>query len=327
MPKVSVIIPVFNAECYIERCARSLFEQTLTDIEFIFVNDYSQDNGIYKLKQILSEYPQRQPQVQIIDHKFNKGSAAARNTGLKMSIGKYIIHCDADDWVEKDTYERMYEAAIAGNACIVISNYFLEYAGKSRLCVQNVRKNDDLVALLLSSKLHGANWNKLILRNLLIDNSLWYVEGINMWEDLIMSVKACCLAKNIILINEAFYHYNRQNLHSYCNIMSYSSLKNMQSAISEIETFLSNKNILHRYTEELGYLKLSAKFNILLYSRGDLQKYWNQQYLETSHLILSFNALSLYWRIALLFAKVNLLWVFNLMVSIRKFLRSFCLNL
>ena len=82
MPKVSVIIPVYGVEKYIERCARSLFEQTLEDMEFIFVNDCTKDNSIDILLRVIDEYPKRKSQVHILNHEFNKGLPVARQTGI-----------------------------------------------------------------------------------------------------------------------------------------------------------------------------------------------------------------------------------------------------
>ena len=107
MPKVSVIIPVYNAGKYIERCVRSLFEQTLDDIEYIFVDDCSPDDSMDVLQKVLSEYPQRKENVTLIRHKANTGQSGARKSGMHVAKGEYIIHCDADDWVDLDMYERM----------------------------------------------------------------------------------------------------------------------------------------------------------------------------------------------------------------------------
>ena len=103
-PKVSVIIPVYNVEKYIERCARSLLEQSLKDIEYIFVDDCSPDNSITMLENILKEYPERQPLVKILFHEPNRGLAYTRQEGVDAAKGEYIIHCDSDDWVEPEMY-------------------------------------------------------------------------------------------------------------------------------------------------------------------------------------------------------------------------------
>ncbi|MGM9861927.1 MAG: glycosyltransferase family 2 protein, partial [Muribaculaceae bacterium] len=118
-PKVSVIIAVYGAERWIDRCARSLFEQTLSDIEYIFVDDCSPDRSIDVMQHTLADYPERRHQVHILRHDHNQGVAAARTTGMKAATGEYMIHCDPDDWVEPQTYRLMYDKAIATDADIV----------------------------------------------------------------------------------------------------------------------------------------------------------------------------------------------------------------
>ena len=100
MPKVSVIIPVYGVEKYIEKCARSLFEQTLDDIEYLFVDDCTPDKSVDILKHILEEYPHRKSQVVIHRMEQNSGQAVVREWGVKNAKGDFIIHCDSDDWVD-----------------------------------------------------------------------------------------------------------------------------------------------------------------------------------------------------------------------------------
>lgn len=95
MAKVSVIVPIYNVSRFIKRCVESLFNQTLDDVEFIFVNDCTPDDSIDILKKVIADYPDRN--TMIINHEVNKGLPAARNTGLKAASGDYIFHCDSDD--------------------------------------------------------------------------------------------------------------------------------------------------------------------------------------------------------------------------------------
>ena len=128
MIKVSVCIPVYGVEKYIERCARSLFEQTIMDgIEFIFVNDCTKDKSIEILEQVVEKYPQRKNHVKIINRQRNGGLVAARNTALEHAAGDYIIHCDSDDWVDRDLYEKMYEQAVVSGADLVCAPIVCEY--------------------------------------------------------------------------------------------------------------------------------------------------------------------------------------------------------
>ena len=131
--KVSVIIPIYGVEQYIERCARSLFGQTMrSDIEFIFVNDCTPDRSIEILLNTLKDYPERTEQVAILTHTANKGLAATRKTGVRAARGEYIIHCDSDDWVEPDICQTMYEEAKRTDSDIVVCDYINEYADSSQ---------------------------------------------------------------------------------------------------------------------------------------------------------------------------------------------------
>lgn len=117
--RISVIVPIYNVKLYIERCVRSLMEQTLENIEFIFVNDCTPDDSMDILHYVLEEYPKRREQIKIIEHETNRGISAVRNTGLKNATGQYIIYCDSDDWVEKNMYEKLLVKALETSADIV----------------------------------------------------------------------------------------------------------------------------------------------------------------------------------------------------------------
>ena len=125
MPKVSVIIPVYGVENYIERCARSLFEQTLDDIEYLFIDDCTPDQSIKVLQQLLEEYPQRKHQVIIHRMEHNSGQAAVRKWGMQNATGEYVIHCDSDDWVDLDMYRAMYEKAKSDNSDFVVCDFIV----------------------------------------------------------------------------------------------------------------------------------------------------------------------------------------------------------
>src|SRR5690606_34101887 len=105
---ISVVIPIYNVEKYIERCVRSLFEQTLQNVEYIFVDDSSLDRSVEIVKQILNEYVDRQSHVHFVEHPQNRGLPAARNSGVSKAKGDYIFHCDSDDWLEKDALYELY---------------------------------------------------------------------------------------------------------------------------------------------------------------------------------------------------------------------------
>ena len=125
--KVSVYVPVYGVEKYIEKCVRSLFEQTLDDLEYIFVDDCSPDDSIRILEQVLEEYPNRKPQVKIVRHEVNQGVCTARRTGIQHTTGEYIACCEPDDWVETTMYEELYKKAKETGVDMVACDHYIEF--------------------------------------------------------------------------------------------------------------------------------------------------------------------------------------------------------
>ena len=122
MPKVSVIIPVYNVEPYLRRCLDSVIHQTLSDIEIICINDCSPDNSLA----ILQEYAAKDPRVKVIDFAENKGVSVARNTGMDAATGEYIGFVDSDDYVDLDFYEKLYARAKSTGADVAKGTYKYE---------------------------------------------------------------------------------------------------------------------------------------------------------------------------------------------------------
>ena len=116
--KISVVIPVYNAEEYIIECIESLLGQTLKECEFIFVNDGSNDGS----QQIIERYKLLDSRIKLINQE-NQGVSCARNNGLKIALGEYIGFVDADDFIEEEMYEVLYDSIKSDNSDSVISNY------------------------------------------------------------------------------------------------------------------------------------------------------------------------------------------------------------
>ena len=127
MPKVSFLVPVYNVSAYIGRCARSLFEQTFDDIEYIFVNDCTPDDSMERLEAVIEQYPERAGQVKIINQEQNQGPGTARNVALLAASGEYVCCVDSDDYVDADMVDAMYAKAVAEGADIVVADMWMEY--------------------------------------------------------------------------------------------------------------------------------------------------------------------------------------------------------
>ena len=210
--KVSVIIPVYGVERYIERSVRSLMEQTMRSaIEFIFVDDHTPDRSIDILRKTLEDYPERQSQVTILTHSENKGLAATRKTGVRAARGEYIIHCDSDDWVEPEICSLMYEQAKRTDSDIVVCNYIVERENSSMTVNQhfNPVKRNQLIDLL-ESRLHCMVWIRMFRRSFYMTFGM-DVPDINNCEDFPVSFMAHALCSKVSYLSQPLYHYNRLN--------------------------------------------------------------------------------------------------------------------
>ena len=139
-PLISVIVPIYNVERFIERCVKSLMEQTLQDVEYIFVDDAATDNSMKILAATLSIYSDHN--IRILVHQENKGLPAARNTGLAVATGEYVFHCDSDDYMEKDMLEVLYKKAKETDADIVWCDWFLSFEKKKVIAKTKAGKEE-----------------------------------------------------------------------------------------------------------------------------------------------------------------------------------------
>lgn len=211
LPFISVLIPVYGVEKYVEHCIRSLFENSIADrCEFVVVNDCTADNSMDIVESIVCEYPSIC--VRFIEHESNRGLAAARNTALLQAHGKYIICVDSDDWVEPDYLEKLYNEAECSGADIVGCDYFREYPDHTERCINPLDENPrQALKDVVSGKSLAFLWIKLFKRGLFTENGIIWTEGLDVTEDVIVCSRLFAKAKMISYIKEPLYHYNLQN--------------------------------------------------------------------------------------------------------------------
>lgn len=279
MSKVSVIIPVYGVEKYIERCVRSLFEQTLDDIEYLFIDDCTPDRSIDILKQVLEEYPHRKCQVVIHRMEQNSGQAKVREWGMRNATGEYVIHCDSDDWAAMDMYCLMYDEAKRIDADIVMCGYKVTDGQTvlSEYYHQQIDKTK-LISSLLTLHEAWSVWNKMCKRTL-YDNDIVY-PSLAMGEDMVLTTQLVLKAQRIGIIDKALYNYF-YNPNSITKIRSESSrYKYWKDSVENAKTVISifqTKGLEDKYANELGYLKFLQK-NLA----GDLarKKKYSKEWLE-----------------------------------------------
>lgn len=236
MPKVSVIVPVYKVEKYIERCARSLFNQTLDDIEYIFVDDCSPDRSIEILNRVIEEYPSRKNQVQIIHHASNRGLALARQAGLKAAMGEYIAHCDSDDWVDNDMYSQMYREAIIKNSDLVICDYILTNGtsdiDRIRSCHADTPKQEIKNCLLQRDP--WSLCNKLFRKK--VYSNIEYPKDA-MGEDMATTIQLLWNCESMSYISKPYYKY-------YYNPESITKKITRENCINRFEQLSKNTDIV-----------------------------------------------------------------------------------
>lgn len=257
MAKVSVIVPVYNVEAYIEKCVRSLFGQTLDDIEYIFVDDCSSDNSIDILNSVLKEYPKRIAQTTIIFNEKNLGQGETRKKGILSATGEYVIHCDSDDWVEFDMYETMYRLSKESNADIVMCGLYKNFPNGKQIEMNMADDTDKYKAYvnLYTSRRMGSLCSHLVSRKIVQAESIIWPDW-SYTEDLALIFQYVMNANKLASVKRSLYHY-RDNLQS----ISYKKFETLYADIlkthSLIEEWCKEMNI---WDKMLPY-RLAGKFN------------------------------------------------------------------
>ncbi|WP_149526089.1 glycosyltransferase family 2 protein [Sphingobacterium hotanense] len=287
--KVSVTIPVYNVEDYLEQSVNSLMSQTLKGIELIFIDDCSTDNSLEKLNGILGaiQIPDT-IEVKILQNNENKGVAYTRNVGLLASSGKYIASIDPDDFIECDMLKIMFEKAELERAEIVWCDYVNVFKDERSIVRQDlIEKPRNCIEGLLRGELFGGMCNKLILRSLFTANNVQFPAGQNMSEDLRVCVQLFFYAKTVRYVDRALYFYvqYRENSISLTNTnvlkINYEWFENIKA----VELFLHEKE-LNELVELVMILKLVSKKNLLVKGKSiEDFKQWRDIFPESNQYI------------------------------------------
>ena len=242
MPKVSLIIPVYNVENYIEKCLDSAINQTLKDMEIIIVNDGSKDSSKEKIEKYLKKYPS----IKYLE-KENGGLSDARNYGMQYATGEYVAFLDSDDYVEKTMYEEMYNVAQKDNADMVECDFIWEYPDK--------RKED--VGIIYNSKKEMIEkarvvaWNKLIKRELIERIGIRFPVGLR-YEDVEFFYKLVPYLDKVSFVKKCFIHYVQRD-NSIANTQNIRT-KEIFKVLDNVITYYKENEFYTEYKEELEYI-------------------------------------------------------------------------
>lgn len=247
--KVSIIIPVYKVEKFIERCARSLLNQDFNSIEYIFINDATPDNSFIILENLI-EKSSRKEDTKLLENEHNLGVAKTRKKGMLEASGEYVIQIDADDWIEPNMISTLYNKVKQDNADIAVCDYYISFiTGKETYRTEEYRPNIDFnIKNIMLGKVHPAFWNTLIKRNLYIEKNIFPEGKINMGEDYEMMLKLFLSTEKVTYIPKALLHYTQYNENSITKTMNREYINDTIQCIKIFEEIL--KPTGNRYSQE-----------------------------------------------------------------------------
>ena len=249
MKSVSVIVPFYNVENYIEKCLQTLVGQTLDDIEIILVNDGSKDRSMVVVEKFLEQYPEKIVYLE----KENGGLSDARNYAIPYAKGEYIAFLDSDDYVEKTMYKDMYELAKKEDSDMVECNFYWEYPGKKKEdvgIVYNGKKE-------MLEKVRVVAWNKLIKKEVLEKSKVTFPKGYR-YEDVEFTYKLIPYLDKVSFLKKPCVHYiqregsisNNQNERN----------KEIFDVLEHVIDFYKENDLYDEYKDELEYIYIRYAF-------------------------------------------------------------------
>lgn len=241
-PKVSVIVPVYNVEKYLEKSIDSLINQTLDEIEIIAVNDGSTDSSLT----ILKDYEEKYNNIKVYT-KENGGLSDARNYGLKYANGDYIAFLDSDDYVDATLYEKMYNKAIEENADYVECDFIWEYPNEN--VIDTGIRFTNKIEMFTYGRVVA--WNKLIKADLVINNeNLRFPFGLK-YEDVEFFYKLIPEVKKFAFVKEPLIHYVQRE-DSLVKVQTEKTL-DLITSLNEVLDYYKNKKLFEEYQDAIEY--------------------------------------------------------------------------
>ncbi len=299
LPKVSIIVPVYNVEKYLRKCIDSILSQTLKEIEVICVNDGSTDSSL----QILKEYAEKDSRIVIIN-KENAGYGHSMNRGLSKATGEYIGIVESDDFIEPNMFEIFYKA-IKNNDCDVVKSDYYEYWGEeNKIIKKNLIKKEKANKIINPKEdsypltLKQTIWSAIYNREFLLKNNINFLEtpGAS-FQDISFQFKAFACAEKIMLLEEAFIYYRQDNLNAsvknkdkvYCVCNEYKEIEEFLNKNEELkEYFVNIKNINKFGTYGWNLRRIDKKFHkeFISFSSKDLKQNYVDGEIKAEDIIL-----------------------------------------
>ncbi|WP_038644277.1 glycosyltransferase family 2 protein [Mannheimia varigena] len=264
---LSLIIPIYKTEPFIERCITSVCQQTLPNFEIILVDDCSPDNAMSMAKHILEKYPIRYANTKFISLETNQGLPNARKVALEQASGKYIASLDSDDYMELNALELLLENAEQEEADIVVCDYYFSTEKRNHYIQQSCSHSpEDFIKKLFIAELQGFWWNKLYRKSLL--DQVHIFTDVHMQEDVLIAFQYGLLAQKIAYVPVALFYYVQYNQNSMTKNYTQNSIKDMVFVMKFIEEQLVKFGVYDIYKEHYFYRKILTKTDIITHSHS-----------------------------------------------------------
>ena len=350
-PQVSIIVPVYNVENYIERCLNSLVNQTFKDIEIITINDGSTDKSL----ELINKYVKEDIRVSVIDLG-DEGVSYCRNLGIEKANGKYIMFVDSDDWIDFSMVEVMYKKAEENKLDLVMCSYIREFKDHSKEKIFNLPEEiiykEDKVKNELLRKLVGpvkeelsnpemldalgTVWGKLYRADILKENKLKFVDlnEIGSAEDTLFNIFTFNYLSKVMFLNKHMYHYWRDNPKSVTSQYNLKLKEQRKVFFKYISDFIKENNFEQVFEEALnnrictsvlglGLIECSKNNKISGINKiKNIKKIINEEYIRNAYKNLELKYFSIHWRIFYFFIKNKMSFCSYLMLSTIEFLRA-----
>ena len=264
--KVSIIIPIYKAEKFIERCAKSLLNQDFNSIEYIFINDATPDDSFKILKKIVDQCD-RKGDIKLLENEYNLGVAKTRKKGMLEASGEYVIQIDSDDWIESNMISILYNKGKKENADIVACDYYVSFiTGKKTYRKEEYKSNIDFnIKNIMLGRVHPSFCNTLIRKDFYLNNNILPQGKVNMGEDYEMMLKLFLSTEKVSYIPKAFLYYTQYNENSITKTMNKEYINDTIHCIKVFEEIL--KPTQNRYIEEFRTMLVFWKKMFVLHKQ------------------------------------------------------------
>ena len=262
---VSIIIPIYNGEMFLDKCVQSAIDQSYKNIEVILVDDGSTDSS----GEMCDNYASKDNRIKVI-HKINGGLVSSRKAGLRASTGDYILYIDGDDWIETDLVKHYMNQVFEFKADVVISSHIVNLEGREDVLLNTlpsgVYNKDKLTSVIYPKMLYTGkfsqfgvfsySWGKLYRKELLLENQLKVDESLTIGEDALCLYPTLLDANTLVILEQPYYHY-RQRANSLIKTLRTIEISKMQKVYDDFKKIFYDKGVLDIMLPQLQYYLLS----------------------------------------------------------------------